>query len=549
MDNPNNRSILAWKVRNVSRYYRATEDFYRRAGRMAINYPDAYWKLALTYQVLDDSGFTYRDDNGDLYFAYPGNGFLQDAFASLGSVVPGNGFGIGTAVDAFAVGGKLKSISPSTDPAQWLPSVSGPITAIGLTSLFHMAPQMQGLRALTLGEYSIAGTTPNLATEIANAILPAGVRRIWESLAPDEMNASMASSISGALAIMIANGDLDDVPQNMNLEQLKNSDIYAKAAKTAFSLQMTKMLLGFVAPASPQVFQNNITEFARDMGITGMSQLWKQLLDKHEGDYAQAYVEWERLDPDGSLLPFTISKTKNNEELTGSLAGVGPYKEVVNWTRMDGVKDLAKEYPNAYLWLAPQEGKFDWNGWALLTSLGLKVDKTEKDMVIDMLAAKSEQQDRKIRAIFDEQIAQIPDDSDVNHKAIRALEKEKAAARDYLVNENPYWRAKKTDIREGYGADRLVEMFTETNQMIQFLRERDGKLTGTAQGISSANAIWLQINSAKAGYTRQTNADKASRASLDEELAMTLTAIGKDDIGVQNYIDSLLNNLDYGSLV
>jgi hypothetical protein len=71
VDNPAVRSQLAMSVRNFARFYRATEDFYRRIYRTVRYNPESLAKASLTYEGVTHSGFVQTDDNGDQYFFYP----------------------------------------------------------------------------------------------------------------------------------------------------------------------------------------------------------------------------------------------------------------------------------------------------------------------------------------------------------------------------------------------------------------------------------------------------------------------------------------------
>ena len=550
MDNPNNRSVLAWKVRNVSRYYRATEDFYRRAQRLAKNYPDAYYKLALTYQIMDDSGFTYRDENGDVYFAYPMNGFLQDVIATAFSLLPGGtAWSIGTQADPFMMGGRLKGIAPSTDPYQWLPSLAGPLGVAPMVGVMNLFPTLQGIKSLTLGEYSNAGQTGDFVGEMWKALMPAGIQRMWTAMSPEEQDAAMGSTVASTIAVMVANGDIEVDPENpMTLEQLKNRDIYGEAQRISTALLATKLVMGWTVPASPQVYQNTVTEYAREMGISSMNGFFHSLLDKYEGDYAQAFVDWAKIDPDGRFLPFTVSKTEENPDMLAALAGAKPYTEVLEWTRQPEIKALAKGFPDAYLFLAPQTGEFSWEAWAMVKALGLRVEKGENDMIIDMLAAKGERLDAQIRADYAEQMAQFDPSTDEGRKAIASLEDQMAYDRSWVEMGNPYWAVKRQEIRTPYQANRLRDVFTQTNQMLYSMREQRGDLTGTALAIENANSLWLQINGAKAGINPNTTEGKEQRRALDGELSVALASIAEADPGAANYIDTILLNLDYGSI-
>ena len=67
VDNPLVRTQLAFGARNFSRFYRATEDFYRRAYRMVRYNPASIRKAALTYDGISHNGFIQEDDQGEKY--------------------------------------------------------------------------------------------------------------------------------------------------------------------------------------------------------------------------------------------------------------------------------------------------------------------------------------------------------------------------------------------------------------------------------------------------------------------------------------------------
>jgi hypothetical protein len=66
------RTQLAFGARNFSRFYRATEDFYRRISRVVTYNPMAIRKAALTYDGVAHNGWIQEDDQGEKYFVYPG---------------------------------------------------------------------------------------------------------------------------------------------------------------------------------------------------------------------------------------------------------------------------------------------------------------------------------------------------------------------------------------------------------------------------------------------------------------------------------------------
>ncbi len=84
VDNPTIRSNFAVSARNVGRYYRATEDFWRRILRLKDVAPRVLYRTRLAHLGLDASGGIYEDQNGDPYVMMPMDDII---FKTVDSVV------------------------------------------------------------------------------------------------------------------------------------------------------------------------------------------------------------------------------------------------------------------------------------------------------------------------------------------------------------------------------------------------------------------------------------------------------------------------------
>jgi hypothetical protein len=127
VDNPLIRSQISFSLRNFSRFYRAQEDFYRRVYRVVKYNPEAIQRAALTFDGVAHSGWVQEDDQGQLYFVYPGvepmYKAVQGVLAALG--VPQD-FKVPFPVQ---FGGAVKMLTPSLNPDSILPSFAGPAAA------------------------------------------------------------------------------------------------------------------------------------------------------------------------------------------------------------------------------------------------------------------------------------------------------------------------------------------------------------------------------------------------------------------------------------
>jgi hypothetical protein len=130
VDNPAVQTQLAFGIRNFARFYRATEDFYRRVYRVVRYNPESIVKASLTYEGVTHSGWVQYDDQGDPYFLYPGTQYVykavQAAMQALG--VPAE-FKTPFPVE---FGAKLKMITPSLNPESAIPTLAGPLSGFSI---------------------------------------------------------------------------------------------------------------------------------------------------------------------------------------------------------------------------------------------------------------------------------------------------------------------------------------------------------------------------------------------------------------------------------
>lgn len=559
IDNPANRSNLAWKARNVSRYYRATEDFYRRAKRMAKHSPEAFWKGALTYQILSDTGFVYTDDNGDKYFAYPGNEYLQEAIGT----VAGKFFGVDTRafsnLDPFFLGGKVLGVAPSSDPNQLAPAISGPVAGATLASVFYAFPALAGLRAAVMGQYS--QPTGSLIGDVTQAVMPAGVTRLGRLTDTDQMDSQLAQAGMDAIALMTAEGMLDKITVDgkpidmttLNPRSFRLTDQYRLSQAIAVGLVWAKTALGWTAAAAPQTYENNVSEFARLNGIDSMTDAFRDLIDKNKDApdpmtaalsmfYAMQapkmtegpYVNW------GSMLPFTMLSSQYNKDAAPVEALARPMSTdtVLKWMQDPATQDLmGKPFRSAAWFLAPRDGEFSWDTWHYQTVLtGMRVKKSEDDMLDELFSLQGRHTDGLIRRYYDEQIAAAPDDA-----TRRELERAKKADQDANKAANPAWDTAWKPVSQRD----LRSAFSQARQMVEYLRERDGELDPAAQGIENAINIYLYYASQKDGLTGSANRVKEAKASVDGEMRAALQSEAEASPQAAMFIETVIDELAF----
>jgi hypothetical protein len=397
VDNPQVRSQLAMSARNFARFYRATEDFYRRVSRTVRYNPEALVRASLTYEGISHSGFVQTDENGDQYFFYPA---LTPVYKVMNKV--GKLFGV---KDAFQVpmpvefGAKLKMITPSLNPDSLFPTFAGPLAAVPMKMIGNVIPQVKDLEQYLLGTY--AEDQP-----MVSAILPAHVNRIYQALSGDERNSQYASAYRKAATYLEASGhgiktSIDpDTGEELPPSPGELAAYQDKLQASTFTVLSMRALLGFIVPASPSVtLKSDMAKWVRDNGEVSYKSTFNALRNKYN-DPNKAIEEWIKYYPD--QMPYTISESDSNV-----VSNVRAVEGATEWVNSN--QDLLAKYPEAASFLMPQAGKFDFNAYKLLSKSGLRSNKTVTDFVREISTAKDRQTYYTKRDEFEEQMSYTTD--------------------------------------------------------------------------------------------------------------------------------------------
>lgn len=564
VDNPANRSNFAWKARNVSRYWRATEDFLRRMWRTAKTRPEAFYRYALTYQVLTDTGFIFKDDQGNDYFLYPGNELLQTAMSQAFSL-----FGIDEKqfvdTNPFTYAGKLMGVSPSLDIRSNLPTFMGP-SAVGAVLFLDRFPQMKGLEKILLGQYS--NLSGDLGSDILDAVVPPLIKTAAQGMDPDEIQQTTAQGITDAMAILIAHGKLDEltmpngdkVPTLIaNKDQVFASREYMALQRVGFASTMTRIMLRFQGMASPQQLSNTVTNEARDLGITGMKPMFYKMLDHYmkEGvadPWAAAFTDFQAMEAQkiidgqpssiGSFLPFTVGSFKDSQVKTiGALARVQATREFSDYWASDSTRDLvANGFESAAMFLAPAKGEFDYAGWDLLSNdLEFKVPKTIEEKVVDLLTIQASNQEKAIKRTFDNQAAALDPTSETYSDELRQIRENRQLAVDYNRTQHPLWGWASGLPNTVYADSNMREAKIEVGQMLEYIEKRDGKLDANASGLRDAISVYDYFSPQIDAIKSQSIEAKGAKQNLENQMISSLTAIKTGNPNTAEFVDMLIN--------
>lgn len=382
VDNPLVQTQLAFNIRNFARFYRATEDFYRRITRVVRYNPEAISRAALTYEGIAHSGWVQKDDQGELYFVYPG---LTPVYKAMSGVL--TAFGVESAFripTPVQFGGRLNMVTPSLNPDSLVPTFAGPAAAFPLkvaenilNTVFDKPAWADTLTRVTMGPY--AEDQPTIS-----ALLPAHVNKIYGLLNKDERNAQFASAFRKGVTYLEAAGhgvkprvaeDGTIIPATAG----ELEDYRQKVRSATMAILASRVLYGLFAPASPQVMlKSDMADWVRDNGRANWKQSWNAILAEKNGSVDEAMAVWLKYNP--KELPFTVSESDR------STVALVRYAQV-SGDFVEGNQDLFKKYPQGAAFLIPNEGGFSWDAYQTMRRQGLRYNKRVDDFLLEVQTA------------------------------------------------------------------------------------------------------------------------------------------------------------------
>jgi hypothetical protein len=386
VDNPLVRTQLAFGIRNFSRFYRATEDFYRRAYRMVRYNPASIRKAALTYDGIAHNGFIQEDDQGEKYFVYPmlepGYRAVQTAMTALG--VPAE-FKVPMPIQ---FGSQVKMLTPSLNQDSIIPTFNGPLAGVSIKTLTNLVDLLGApgaadtITEYTLGKYAVD-------QPFISSFLPAHVNRAFAAMDKDERDSQYASAWRKAVTYLEAAGyglktTEDELGNVIPPSEAEREEYRQRIKNTTLSIIGTRFVLGFVLPATPQVqLKADMAQWISDNGNANFKQAWNKLLDKYPGDYDTAMAKWVELFP--NQIPFTVTESERKTVA------------VIRYAEESGVfveknAELFSKYPQGAAFLIPHKSGFSWDAYTTMKNMGLKYNKRVDDFLKDVQTAADLQQ-------------------------------------------------------------------------------------------------------------------------------------------------------------
>jgi hypothetical protein len=436
VDNPEVRTNLAWSMRNFARFYRAQEDFYRRAYRTVFKNPQSIVRMRLATDALDHSGFVFQNDEptlmgaggGERYFVFPADQILSQAISPITKVLTGKDFAVPMPLEFT---GKIKMLTPSLDPESSIPAFSGPLAGITFVALERMLPNFMG----PIKDNFLQTTLGSFAKDVSwtDVALPSNLKRAIAAFDQDDKNSQFASAARKSLAYYAANGQglkPDTLDANGELTIISEQQKYEftrKVEATAMNVVVTRFFLGMFSPVAPQVgFGGDIPRYLKETGNVNFKSEFNKLVNEiaatgTDDVYNKALQQWTKINP--GLLAYTVGETSANK-----IATIKKTKDAASWVKNN--RDLVKQYPEGSAFFVPFSGEFGFDEYAFLKREGYIESLPIEDFIKRVSIAEDYASYKELQKQYDEKI------DSTNVPSMRAYYRElwKKEKEEFLMN-------------------------------------------------------------------------------------------------------------------
>lgn len=385
-DNPNIRTNFALSIRNVGRFYRATEDFWRRVYRLKDVSPRVLYRMRLMHTGIDANGEVYEDAKGDPYLIMPMDDAIFKAVENVTRTITGNSAFQQPLFNDITL--KLKLANPSFSPDAGMPTLSGPIAALGVIGMKQIlgATGTTGKRAAEeLDNYALGSIGEGM--DLVRALVPASLQRLYAILPVNEKNRQEATAAMQAIAFNAAQGNIPKATDTaeQKYQYLKNIRI------SAHNLMVMRSVLGLISPVTPTVQESKgVPDYLKEVGITGLRPEFYDIVNaitkKYGGDiqdpYDLAVATFVGKNP-GKII-YTVSRDEKQTNVV-----IQKTKEMKNWYIKN--KGLIDKYGEAAFIFSPQTGEFDAASYAWLEAADFIKNKDLEKYYVDVMVAQDKQ--------------------------------------------------------------------------------------------------------------------------------------------------------------
>lgn len=388
-DNPSIRSNFALSVRTVGRFYRATEDFYRRVYRLKDVTPQMLYRMRLAHVGLNASGDVYEDADGKAYIMMPMDNVIFKATDTTLRVLTGQSDSLykQPMFNDFTL--KLELANPSFAPEAGVPQFSGPIAALGVIGIKNLLGNYDNPLAQKTAEnidnFALGQIGDNI--DVRRAIVPSTLAKLWTMIDPDEKNRQEVTAAQQAVAYNAANG----IYLNPSATDKEKADYLKNIRISAHNILFMRSLLGLISPVAPTMQESQgVPDYLLDVGITGLRPEFFDILEsiqKKYGDDVQDPYEMALSMFTGKYPGKIVYTVSRNETQTKVL--IKSTEEMKNWALEN--RKLIKTYGEAAYVFAPRTGEFNASAYNWLQANDLIKDKSLEQYFDDVQVAEDKQ--------------------------------------------------------------------------------------------------------------------------------------------------------------
>ena len=386
-DNPNIRSNFALQSRNVARFYRATEDFWRRTIRLRDNSVRALYRTRLMHMGMNNIGIIHNDSKGDPYIVMPMDDIIYNTINGTVMALTGKPDAFKTPLfNDFTL--KLKLANPSFSPDAGMPTLSGPIAALSIIGMKNILGNF-GTGGKILGEeldtFALGDIGDNI--DIVRALVPSSIIKAYAILPVNEKSSQETTAVMQAIAYNAARGNILDP----NASDIEKYEFMKSMRISAHNIIAMRAVLGLLSPIAPTLQESkDLPSYLREVGITGLRPEFYDLVNAvtktYSGDvqdpYEMALATFVGDNP--NKLVYTVSR---DERTTNVI--LNKSKNLKNWVISN--ENLIDTYGEAAFIFAPHVGDFDAGTYAYLEAAGFQQSKSVEKYYNDVLVAKDKQ--------------------------------------------------------------------------------------------------------------------------------------------------------------
>ena len=294
---------------------------------------------------------------------------------------------------------KLRMMNPSFSQDAGLPTLSGPVAALGVVGVKNILGTVPGKipfvggtiqpYAQQLGEsidtFALGNIGDNMS--VAKAIVPASLQRVWAILPFDEKNRQEVTAAQQAIAYNAAHG----IGLTANATDQEKADYLNNIRIAAHNILVMRNVLGLFSPVAPGTMESKgVPDYIKDTGITGLRSEFFDILNSiskmNNGDiqdpYELALATYIGKNP-GKLI-YTVSREDKQTKVV-----IKNTTALKDW----GIRnqEMIKQYGEAAYIFAPQAGEFNASTYNWIQAAGLVKSKSIEKYYNDVLVAEDKQ--------------------------------------------------------------------------------------------------------------------------------------------------------------